>query len=75
MDPDIALANLRRAVMAYAQALEPDSIEAAVAAADAIAAMVALDIWLSRGGFLPAAWKAKHNGCRGATPEEHENEP
>jgi hypothetical protein len=74
MDPDITLARLRAAINYYAQAQGSGSSEEAdIAAADAIAAMVVLDSWLSMGGFLPAAWQAKHNGSGGSSPEERED--
>jgi hypothetical protein len=63
MDPDAALARLRAAVIAWAKARESNSQEAGWEAAhDAIQAMVALDGWLSTGGFLPTAWRARRNG-------------
>lgn len=69
MDPDAALARLRAGVTAWVKAQELGSQEAAAGAAhDAISAMVALDSWLSTGGFLPIAWRAKRNGI----PGEHE---
>jgi hypothetical protein len=63
MDPDAALAQLRAAVIAWIKAQESGADEAGTeAASDAIHAIVALDAWLSTGGFLPTAWRAKRNG-------------
>ena len=63
MDPDATLERLRAAVIAWVKAQEFNSPEAGWEAAhDAIGAIVALDGWLSTGGFLPTAWRAKRNG-------------
>jgi hypothetical protein len=64
MDPDVTLAQLRTAIVAYVKAQQSESSSEAtdMAAAEAIAAMVSLDSWLSMGGFLPTAWQAKRNG-------------
>jgi hypothetical protein len=64
LDPDATLAALRDAVHDYLAASgdPPDSEEMADAAEAAIAALIALDSWLSMGGFLPTAWRAKGNG-------------
>jgi hypothetical protein len=66
LDPDATLAVLRDAIQDYLAASvdPPDSAEMADAAEAAIAAMIALDSWLSMGGFSPAAWRAKGNGHR-----------
>ena len=54
MDPDEALAQLREAIESVWAA---ESSVAASSAADRVAEhAAALDQWLSRGGFLPAAW-------------------
>jgi hypothetical protein len=66
MDPDVTLTRLRTAIDAWTKAQRSSSTEAAVEAAhDAIEAMVALDSWLSSGGFLPTVWQAKRNGTPG----------
>jgi hypothetical protein len=66
MDPDVTLMRLRVAISNWTKAQRDDSTEVAdKAACDAIHAMVALDSWLSSGGFLPAAWQAKRNGIPG----------
>jgi hypothetical protein len=58
MDPDAALAAFRAAVLVWEQAIVSGSIDAErQAATDAIEAARALDSWLSRGGFAPAAWQ------------------
>ena len=54
MDPNETLAGLREALNRYHEA--PDEAAEAEAAEDAAVAAEALDAWLSRGGFLPAAW-------------------
>jgi len=56
MDPDEALRLLRQGI---AQREQADSLAAENVAAEQIAsAAVALDGWLSHGGFLPAAWSS-----------------
>lgn len=49
MDPDKALAELREALQELAN--DPDAWE------DVIEKFEALDGWLSKGGFLPKAWR------------------
>lgn len=50
--------------------------DTAVHAADAaITAMIGLDQWLSRGGFLPTAWRAPGNGYRPEPPDPEADEP
>ena len=57
MDPDAALAQMREAIETLWAAR---SSVAAAAAADSIAEhAAALDQWLSKGGFLPAAWSRR----------------
>jgi hypothetical protein len=57
MDPDATLAQLRQAIETLWAA---ESSVAAASAADSIAEhATALDQWLSRGGFLPAAWSRR----------------
>lgn len=59
MDPDKVLQNLRDAYSRYEDtvgALSGPAIDAASQMRDAV---VALDEWLTSGGFLPAAWAAK----------------
>jgi hypothetical protein len=56
MDPNAALENARNARNRYANATTED--EAINAATDLAAAFADLDQWLTRGGFLPEAWKA-----------------
>ena len=57
MDPDAALAQMREAIETLWAA---KSSVAAAAAADSIAEhAAALDQWLSKGGFLPAAWSRR----------------
>ena len=52
MDPDEALRKMRQALKWYEDGMEDDMAEEqlVVAARD-------LDEWLSKGGFLPEAWK------------------
>lgn len=56
MDPDEALARAREASQRYVSVTTPDARE--LAARDLVEAFDALDQWVSRGGFLPAAWGA-----------------
>ena len=57
MDPDAALAQMREAIKTLWAA---ESSVAAAAAADSLAEhAAALDQWLSKGGFLPAAWSRR----------------
>ena len=55
MDPNATLEQLRQLAV---QVLNPDREDALVdEAAEEMAELVrALDDWISRGGFLPAAW-------------------
>jgi len=70
MDPDAALQRLGAAIRDYLGAVGAADADAAAAAAEtAIDAMVALDSWLSMGGFLPSAWQARRNGNR--EPPDH----
>lgn len=59
MDPDQALQEARDAIQTYrAEGLDPNDPALSLLLADAIInAFEALDGWLSRGGFLPAAWR------------------
>jgi hypothetical protein len=60
MDPNAALTNLRAAQVAFQQLAdggdysEGELLDAGIELADAVEV---LDGWLSRGGFLPDAWK------------------
>lgn len=54
MDPNEALRALREALGRMAEART--SYEVSEHAVEAAEAAEALDSWLSRGGFLPAAW-------------------
>lgn len=54
MDPNAALAQLRQAYSDYEDTRGEDGDPAADAMRDAA---VALDEWLSKGGFLPNAWR------------------
>jgi hypothetical protein len=60
MDPEAALAEAREAMAEfrrqYGRGNYGEAAEAAVALADSFAA---LDGWLSKGGFAPAAWKGR----------------
>jgi hypothetical protein len=60
MDPEAALAEIRRHMaelrLQYARSHYAEAAEAAVDMADSFAA---LDEWLSKGGFAPAAWKGR----------------
>ena len=52
MDPDEALRKMRQALKWYEEGLEDDDCEESL-----VVAARALDEWLSKGGFLPEAWK------------------
>ena len=63
MDPDVALAEFRKAVRSWHQAVLARACEAERdAASEAIEAAAALDVWMCQGGFLPTPWQAKRNG-------------
>lgn len=54
MDPDLALMNCRNAARAWLETDEPDrDTEWAETLAESF---LALDEWISRGGFLPDFW-------------------
>lgn len=55
MDPNQALADLREALRRMGAATEPWEYENA--AAEAGEHIAGLDEWLSKGGFLPEAWR------------------
>lgn len=56
MDPNETLAELRKAVSDM-YAADPVSASESEAGSRVEHAFSALDSWLSRGGFLPDAWK------------------
>lgn len=55
MDPDAALAAIRRLAKAF-DAADDDWLAAQVAS-ELIDSVIGLDDWLKRGGRLPADWK------------------
>lgn len=58
MDPDACLEQARKALNDYNQALLAGDRHAVLVAATTLADYFgALDEWLSRGGFLPEAWR------------------
>ncbi len=58
MDPNTELGTLRAAVVDWEQAVAAEDEDGQLAAAvRALEAAVALDDWLSSGGFLPTAWR------------------
>lgn len=58
MDPDATLAEVRAQIAALLRFADPD--EPADARIYALAeSFDALDQWMSRGGFPPAAWRSK----------------
>lgn len=62
MDPDEALAALRAAIEEYGNEGYRDDVETEAAASAMVVASIlekfeALDEWMSKGGFPPAAWK------------------
>jgi hypothetical protein len=56
MDPNAALANLRDTYAPLRNMLAATNGNLAEAAEDMLNAIEALDEWLSKGGFPPAAW-------------------
>ena len=60
MDPDAALANAREAAKVAEDAANGDSDSAELyALREALEAYGVLDDWITKGGFLPAAWANK----------------
>jgi hypothetical protein len=58
MDPDVTLARLRETVGNWQQK-GADNLKDPIAEAQEMADLFeALDTWIAKGGFLPAAWKA-----------------
>lgn len=56
MDPDANLAEIRRIVQDVDLDVFPDR-------AERLAELIsALDQWISKGGFLPAAWRKERKG-------------
>jgi hypothetical protein len=56
MDPDASLAVSRTAVQRWRDVVRADGPNRYDLALDALEAAIALDQWLSSGGYLPAAW-------------------
>lgn len=58
MDPDVALRELRAAIIEHHRLADSDTPNDAVlsAAEEVVRYAEALDGWLSAGGFPPAAW-------------------
>ena len=70
MDPDAALAEARAAAAEY-EAL-PNGADEEVAATligSALGSYQALDDWLTKGGFLPADWRSRHEKVRARARE------
>ena len=69
MDPETALANAREAWQMYLHpSLRPTNPitnrpaeNSAYYAEEALRAFAALDEWLTKGGFLPADWRSRHD--------------
>ena len=59
MDPDVALAELRAAIEELKAGMREEASvwDLSDAADKVIVKQEALDSWLSRGGFLPRAWR------------------
>lgn len=55
MDPDTALAELRTLALDVLSPVDGESSDEAIELAEKFQG---LDEWLSRGGFLPAAWRS-----------------
>ena len=65
MDPDAILAELRQAFEDVNTAAQNYDSDAHDDATQRIAELfAALDEWLTRGGFLPNAWRAPQNAAR-----------
>lgn len=63
MDPDISLQVLRQWSVRYVAMDDDEEINERDAVEDMLAFIAVfdgLDQWLSRQGYLPAAWKSKH---------------
>jgi hypothetical protein len=58
MDPDVTLATMREAIVTYTQS-EAGTPAHDLAGDRAVEAAMALDVWLSKGGFPPRAWQSK----------------
>lgn len=63
MDPDVVLLQLRSAAREY----DPNSPDAAADAQVVVDGFMALDEWLTKGGFLPKAWEPTPQPPRGIT--------
>jgi hypothetical protein len=68
MDPNAALAEIRKELGQVREAIEGDGdlVDSASCLVDAVEA---LDEWLSKGGFQPDAWRVKYGDM---TPEMQE---
>ncbi|MGW6054453.1 hypothetical protein [Streptomyces sp. NPDC055189] len=58
MDPDAALASLRRAVDGLDSVAANPAQDWSGELIDVLEHVAALDEWISRGGFLPGDWNA-----------------
>lgn len=66
MDPDAALAEIRRLIAAVNLALEDPDPNVGAALGERLADQIAdLDEWIGKGGLLPSAWMA---GTRRVVP-------
>ena len=62
MDPDAALEQIRECLAEYRTAEDRDDPEAVTEALARLAEITeGLDAWISKGGFLPRAWRAALN--------------
>lgn len=63
MDPDVALANAREAARQMEGFRDETGVglTSVTAAVELLEAFEALDEWLTKGGFLPKAWRALHD--------------
>ena len=58
MDPNVALSAIRKRIVWMRELIDADKPDEALAEADLLAVEVeSLDLWIQRGGFLPAEWQ------------------
>jgi len=57
MDPDEALANIRMLAAKIIELSDKDDEDLAIEGLELSEAAQALDEWIAKGGFLPAAWR------------------
>ncbi len=63
MDPDVLLARIRTLAERVVEADGDDADDGDNPAVELSASILDLDIWLSRGGFLPSDWARTSSGA------------